>query len=52
MVAVQFVEYRDSFYLGIFFMETDSRENKLDTGEDRRNQRIRRNQKIRSSYQS
>lgn len=40
MVAVQFVEFKGSFYMNSF-TEIGSREDKLDTGENRMNQRKR-----------
>jgi hypothetical protein len=49
LVAIQFVEFRDSFFQDSF-TETGSRE-KLDTGEDRMSQRMG-SQKIRTGCQS
>ena len=49
-VEVQF-KVRGSFYRDSF-TETGCRENKLDTGEDRMSQRMRRSQKIRTDCKS
>ena len=48
MVAIQFMEFKGSFYQNSF-IETGCRKNKLDTGEDRMSQRMKRSQKIRTN---
>ena len=42
LVAIQFLAFRDSFMGTV--LQTGCRENKLDTGEDRMSQRMRRSQ--------
>jgi hypothetical protein len=51
LVVIQFADLSGSFYRDSF-IETDCRENKLVTGEDRKSQVIRTCQKIRTYRQS
>ena len=48
MISTQFM-HRSQFYWDSFTM-TGSRENKLDSGEDRMSQRMRRSQTIRTDF--
>ena len=50
-MVFKFMNFRGSFYKDSC-TETDYIENKLDTGEDRMIKRMKRNQKIRTDFQS